>query len=64
VLGPDDDITHFEYTKKTNRVNGPALVGIELGDHKNYEVLVNRMKAQNINFQHINNNPMLFEMLV
>ncbi|MCB0656065.1 MAG: threonine ammonia-lyase IlvA, partial [Saprospiraceae bacterium] len=30
VLGPDDDITHFEYTKKNNRDAGPALVGIEL----------------------------------
>lgn len=32
VLGPDDDITHFEYVKRSNREVGPALVGIELGD--------------------------------
>ena len=32
VLGPDDDITHFEYVKRSNRETGPALVGIELGD--------------------------------
>src|SRR5207237_1107972 len=30
VLGPDDDITLFEYVKKSNRETGPALVGIEL----------------------------------
>ena len=30
VLGPNDDITRFEYTKKNNKENGPALVGIEL----------------------------------
>ncbi|MCB0855334.1 MAG: threonine ammonia-lyase IlvA, partial [Bacteroidetes bacterium] len=30
VLGPKDDIAHFEYTKKNNRDTGPALVGIEL----------------------------------
>lgn len=64
VLGPNDDITHFEYTKKTNRVNGPALVGLELGRAVDYEALVQRMQAQGIDFQHINNNPMLFEMLV
>ena len=64
VLGPDDDITHFEYTKKTNRVNGPALVGLELGDAADYQPLVQRMQEQGIDFQHINNNPMLFEMLV
>ena len=64
VLGPADDITHFEYTKKTNRVNGPALVGIELGQAADYQALEQRMTAQGIDFQHINNNPMLFEMLV
>ncbi len=64
ILGPKDDITHFEYTKKTNRVNGPALVGIELEDPEDYSSLVRRMKDRSINFQHINNNPMLFEMLV
>lgn len=64
VLGPDDDITHFEYTKKTNRVNGPALVGIELGNAEHYKLLLSKMKSKGINFQHINNNPMLFEMLV
>ena len=31
VLGPDDDITLFEYVKRNNRETGPALVGIELG---------------------------------
>ncbi len=31
VLGPDDDITLFEYVKRNNRELGPALVGIELG---------------------------------
>ena len=30
VLGPDDDITTFEYTRKNNKESGPGLVGIEL----------------------------------
>ncbi|WP_305863793.1 pyridoxal-phosphate dependent enzyme, partial [Klebsiella pneumoniae] len=30
VLGPNDDITRFEYMQKTNKEAGPALVGIEL----------------------------------
>ena len=64
VLGPEDDIAHFEYTKKTNRASGPALVGIELQDRNDFEPLIDRMKNQGINFEHINDNPMLFEMLV
>ncbi|MCA1760974.1 MAG: threonine ammonia-lyase, partial [Bacteroidales bacterium] len=30
VLGPTDDITHFEYSKKTSREKGPAVIGIEV----------------------------------
>jgi len=64
VLGPNDDIAHFQYTKKNNRTNGPALVGIELKDSVDFKTLIQRMDKQEINYQHINNNPMLFEMLV
>jgi len=64
VLGPNDDIAHFEYTKKTNRASGPALVGLEVQNWEDFESLIGRMKSQGINFEHINDNPMLFEMLV
>ena len=45
VLGPDDDITLFEYVKRSNRELGPALVGIELGDPSGYSALLDRMDA-------------------
>lgn len=64
VLGPNDDIAHFEYTKKTNRASGPALVGLEVQNKADFESLISRMTSQGINFEHINDNPMLFEMLV
>jgi len=64
LLGPDDDIAHFEYTKKTNRDTGPALVGLEFRSQEDYQPLLDRMVAAGINFEHINTNPMLFEMLV
>lgn len=43
VLGPDDDITLFEYVKRSNRETGPALVGIELGDPTTLSALLQRM---------------------
>lgn len=43
VLGPDDDITLFEYIKRNNRETGPALVGIELGRVEDLEPLRQRM---------------------
>jgi threonine dehydratase len=64
VLGPNDDIAHFEYTKKTNRSTGPALVGVELKKKEDYEALIKRMDEAGINYMPINNDPMLFEMLV
>lgn len=64
VLGPEDDITHFAYTKKNNRDSGPALVGIELKNQDDFPALIDRLTAAKINYEHINNNPMLFEMLV
>ncbi|MEH7608658.1 threonine ammonia-lyase IlvA, partial [Priestia megaterium] len=43
VLGPTDDISRFEYTKKNNKDSGPALVGIELKHKEDYYPLINRM---------------------
>lgn len=40
VLGPDDDITLFEYVKRNNRETGEALVGIELGSAAGLEGLL------------------------
>ena len=44
VLGPDDDITLFEYVKRNNRETGPALVGIELGRPEDLNALLERMR--------------------
>ena len=45
VLGPDDDITLFEYVKRNNRETGPALVGIEMGRPEDLDGLLARMEA-------------------
>jgi len=37
ILGPNDDITRFEYIQKHNKETGPALVGIELKSRRDYE---------------------------
>ncbi|MEP5341196.1 MAG: threonine ammonia-lyase IlvA [Algibacter sp.] len=64
ILGPNDDITHFEYVKKTNRENGSAVVGIELKSADDLEPLMNRMKTQNFYGDYLNNKPNLFQFLV
>lgn len=64
VLGAKDDITRFEYIKKTERERGPALIGIELNDPKDYTNLIERMKAYKFDFIEINKDQTLFEYLV
>ena len=64
VVGPDDDITRFEYTKKNNREDGPALVGIELKQREDYEPLITRMKHYGIQYIEINKEPSLFHLLI
>ncbi len=48
VLGPDDDITRFEYTKKNNKNNGPVLIGIELKCDKDYARLIERLNKKKL----------------
>ena len=64
VLGPKDDITFFEYSKKNNRSNGPAVVGIELKNPDDFDLLVKRMKSKGFYGDYINNKPDLFQFLI
>ncbi len=64
VLGPTDDITRFEYMQKTNKENGPALVGIELQSREDYDLLLAKLKASHIGFNEINMNDQLFGYLI
>lgn len=64
VLGPQDDITYFEYVKKTSRESGPAIVGIELTDASDYQGLIDRLDENKINYQCLNENSTLFELLI
>ncbi|RMG78820.1 MAG: threonine ammonia-lyase [Bacteroidetes bacterium] len=64
VLGENDDITHFEYTKKHNRESGPAIVGIQVQKREDYDGLIERMHRFGIKYQTLNDDPMLFAMLV
>jgi threonine dehydratase len=64
ILGPEDDITYFEYTRKHNRENGPAKIGIEVKNKEDAAILLENMEKNKINFQLINNSETLFELLV
>jgi threonine dehydratase len=51
VLGPNDDITLFEYVKRNNRETGEALVGVELGSAADFDGLMVRMRASEMHVE-------------
>lgn len=64
VLGPDDDITLFEYIKRNNRETGPALVGIELARPQDAAALLERMRVSPLRVRPVDPSSPLFRLLV
>lgn len=64
ILGPNDDITKFEYTKKVNRGSGPVVIGILLADKKDTKGLKERLRLYDPGYIDLNDNQMLFTLLV
>ncbi|MDV8001828.1 threonine ammonia-lyase IlvA [Rhodococcus sp. IEGM 1408] len=63
VLGPEDDITQFEYLKRNNREYGAALVGIELGSATGLHSLLERMAASRIDCEQLEPGTAAYEYL-
>ncbi|NQX81683.1 MAG: threonine ammonia-lyase IlvA [Flavobacteriaceae bacterium] len=64
VLGENDDISHFEYTKKNHRTKGSAVVGVELKDKGDFIPLVERMKEKGYLGEYLNDNEKLFQFII
>ncbi len=64
VLGPEDDITRFEYMYKYNKESGPALVGIELSDPNDYRQLIENLNHHNFSYTELSKEGDLFGYIV
>ncbi|WP_417213139.1 threonine ammonia-lyase IlvA [Bizionia sp.] len=64
ILGPNDDITYFQFSKKTNRESGPAVVGIELKNQGDFQKIEDQLKHRKFNYQYLNDNADLFTALI
>ena len=64
VLGENDDITYFQFTKKNNREEGPAVVGVELKNKSDLDNLKQKLNTNKINYQHLNEQKELFTHLI
>lgn len=63
VLGPNDDITYFEYVKRSDRALGPALVGVELGSSEDLPDLLRRIRRSRIEVEPIDPQSMMFRFM-
>lgn len=64
VLGPDDDITLFEYTKKVNRGTGPVVLGLLSKDKNDIPILLEKMAIFDPNYIRLSEHPTLYTLLV
>jgi len=64
VLGENDDITYFQFSKKNNRESGPAVVGVELKNREDLKTMTENLKRLHFQFEYLNDNPALFTQLI
>jgi threonine dehydratase len=64
IIGPEDDITFFQFSKKNNRESGPAVVGLELKNKEDLNNILTNLKMLQFQFDYLNDNPSLFNQLI
>jgi threonine dehydratase len=64
ILGPDDDITYFQFAKKNSREVGSVIVGLELKTPNDIQAIKNNMKTKGFEYQYLNEKQDLFTQLI
>jgi len=55
VLGTNDDIIYFKYTKLINKETGPVIIGIEIKSKDDIKLLINNMGKYGITYEKLTN---------
>ncbi|MCR8549561.1 threonine ammonia-lyase IlvA [Salipiger sp. P9] len=63
-LGPEEDITRFEYLKKSARNFGSVLLGIETSDPANFDALYARLDSHGYTYRDITDDEVLAQFLI
>ncbi len=64
ILGPEDDITYFQFTKKNNRESAPVVVGLELKNKNDIHAIKTKMTERGFQYNYINEKQDLFNQLI
>ena len=64
ILGPEDDITYFQFKQKNSRESGPVIVGLELKNRNDVLAIKTRMNSKGFQFNYLNDKEELFAQLI
>ncbi len=64
VMGPTDDIVYFQFSSKTGRESGPAVVGIEIAQSQDRISIENKLRDKGFDFEYLQPNSLLFQQLI
>jgi threonine dehydratase len=64
ILGPDDDITYFQFAKKNSREVGSVVVGLELKNSNDIHAIKKNMDTKGFEYQYLNERHDLFTQLI
>ncbi|WP_281636131.1 threonine ammonia-lyase IlvA [Flavobacterium marginilacus] len=64
ILGPDDDITYFQFAKKNSREVGSVVVGLELKNPNDIHAIKNNMNSKGFEYRYLNERHDLFTQLI
>ena len=64
ILGPEDDITYFQFKQKNSRESGPVIVGLELKNRNDVLAIKTRMNNKGFQFNYLNDKEELFAQLI
>jgi threonine dehydratase len=53
VLGSNDDIIYFRYTRTINRETGPAIIGLQVRYKDDIKRVIHTMNELGIEFKHL-----------
>jgi threonine dehydratase len=64
IMGPTDDIVYFQFSSKTGRESGPAVVGIEIPNSGNRILIEQKLEEKGFEFEYLQPNSLLFQQLI
>jgi threonine dehydratase len=64
VVGPTDDIVYFQFSSKTGRESGPAVVGIETINSNDRHSIEHKLQEKGFNFEYLEPNSLLYQQLI